>query len=119
MKPVTVYEPPPGIVTCWPTAKPYVVHARPSLARDLAAPRVEGAVDLEERVAAAVDGRDPAVVRELAAEAVDRVEVAARLERARDRQVVVARAEQDVDDLDRRERAVRGELAVRSSLIEP
>ena len=53
------------------------------------------------------------VVRELLARAGERVEVAAGLERAVDLQRVVSGAEHDVDDLDRRQRAVRREDAVR------
>ncbi len=55
----------------------------------------ERAVDLERLVAAAVHCGDAAVVRELAAQPGDRVEVAARLQRRGDRQVVVALAEHD------------------------
>ena len=80
---------------------------------------IEHAIDLEQGVAATVDGRDPAVVRELATLTGDRVEVAARLERALDVEVVVSGAQQDVDDLDRRQRAVGAEHAVRVQADRP
>ncbi len=92
--------------------------AHPVAARQLARGGVKGACQRQQRGAATVHGREPAMGRSPAGCAVGAV-VGAGHERALDRQVVVALAEQDVEHLDRRHVVVGGEVAARVELDRP